>query len=171
MWSSAASLSVASLSLKLLNPTSPDRRASHSSLKGLTPHPPFLFVSCQRRNSRTLSPARPCGSWPLPQQPTGGLSLGWVSSCLYPWFYALRSVWPKTHGYKYANTTTYMYTHVLNVHLLYTHTGHTKMRTSFSYITAVYDSLGLCIKLLRQTVNFANICTYNYRNSKSWLQK
>lgn len=32
----------------------------------------------------TLSPARPCGSPPLPQQTTSGLGLGWISSGLYP---------------------------------------------------------------------------------------
>lgn len=52
-WSSAVRLSVASLSLKLLSSTSPDRRASHSSLKGLFF---FLPVSCQRRNSRHSVP-------------------------------------------------------------------------------------------------------------------
>lgn len=110
MWSSAFSLSVASLSLKLLSPTSPDRRASHSSLKALF----FFFSFCpfpvRGEIHGTLSPARPRGSPPLPKQPTSGLSLGWISSSLYPWLGALRSVWPETHGCKCANTETSVHT-------------------------------------------------------------
>lgn len=53
-WSSAFSCSVASLSSKLLSSASADRRASHSSLKGLFFF--FLPVSCQRRSPRRSVP-------------------------------------------------------------------------------------------------------------------
>lgn len=64
-WSSAVSLSVASLSLKLLSPTSPDRRASHSSLKGL-----FFFFSARflsEKKFTALCP-RPDLMAPLPSR-------------------------------------------------------------------------------------------------------
>lgn len=62
----------------------------------------------------TLSPARPCGSPPLPQQTTSGLGLGWISSGLYPWLCALRSVWPSSHRCNYANLKR---SHVINTQL------------------------------------------------------
>lgn len=58
MWSSAASLSVASLSLNLLSPTSPDRRASHSCLKGQIPTPllSVRFLSKEKFTHSVPSP-------------------------------------------------------------------------------------------------------------------
>lgn len=78
MWSSAFSRSVASLSFKLLSCNPPDRRASHSLLKGLI----FFFLSLL---ARFLSEEKSTALCPLPnllvappllKQATGGHRLG-----------------------------------------------------------------------------------------------
>lgn len=112
-WSSAFSCSVASLSPKLLSSAPADRRASHSSLKGL------FFFSCflSEETSTALCP------WPNLLAPS--LGLGWRISSLYSSLDAFGSMWLHKHEWncakprKTANRSAWNLKTIWNLYVLY----------------------------------------------------